>query len=118
MARRPDGSARIDGAPRPRDGAPDPAARGGALARGTLRRRIAKTTLRTLRWGERHVPVGVRSLVGILLMVGGVFGFLPIVGFWMLPLGLAFIALDIPWTRHHIHDWMTRLEERLGRRGG
>ena len=51
-------------------------------------------------------------------MVGGVFGFLPIVGFWMLPLGLAFIALDIPWTRHHIHDWMTRLEERLGRRGG
>lgn len=107
MRRGPDGSARIDGAP------------GSAnLARGTLRRRIAKTTLRTLQWGERHVPVGIRSLVGILLMVGGVFGFLPIVGFWMLPLGLAFIALDIPWTRHHIHDWMTRLEERLGRRGG
>ena len=108
MARRPDGSARIDGAPRA--GAAEPA----TLARRSLRRRIAKTTLRTLRWGERHVPVGVRSLVGILLMVGGVFGFLPIVGFWMLPLGLAFIALDIPWTRHHIHDWMTRLEERLG----
>ena len=51
-------------------------------------------------------------------MVGGVFGFLPIVGFWMLPLGVAFIALDIPWTRHHIHDWMARLEGRLGRRGG
>lgn len=112
MARRHDGSARIDGAPR--DGAGDPA----TPTRRSLRRRIAKTTLRTLQWGERHVPVGVRSLVGVLLMVGGVFGFLPIVGFWMLPLGLAFIALDIPWTRHHIHDWMARLEERLGRRGG
>ena len=88
---------------------PDP-----RLARGTLRRRIARTTLRTLRWGERRVPVGARSLVGVLLMVGGVFGFLPIVGFWMLPLGVAFIALDIPWTRHHIHEWMARLERRLG----
>lgn len=84
------------------------------LAHGTLRRRIASMTLRTLRWGERHVPPGVRSLVGILLMIGGVFGFLPIVGFWMLPLGVAFIALDIPWTRHHIHAWMAHLERRLG----
>ena len=104
MARRPERSSRIDGAA-------DPEA---PFARGTLRRRIAKTTLRTLRWGERRVPVGIRSLVGILLMIGGVFGFLPIVGFWMLPLGIAFIALDIPWTRHHIHDWMVRLERRLG----
>ena len=105
LRRGPDGAARIDGAP---DAAP--------LARGSLRRRIAKTTLRTLQWGERHVPVGIRSLVGVLLMVGGVFGFLPVVGFWMLPLGVAFIALDIPWTRHHIHAWMTRLEARLGKR--
>ena len=104
MARRRERSSRIDGAA-------DPDA---PLARGTLRRRIARTTLRTLRWGERRVPVGIRSLVGILLTIGGVFGFLPIVGFWMLPLGIAFIALDIPWTRHHIHDWMARLERRLG----
>ena len=74
---------------------------------------MATTTLRLLRWGNRRVPVGVRSIVGVLLMVGGVFGFLPIVGFWMLPLGLAFVALDIPWTRQHIHDWMGRLEERV-----
>ena len=45
-------------------------------------------------------------------MIGGVFGFLPIIGFWMFPLGLAFIALDIPWTRHRIHDWMDRLKAR------
>lgn len=76
---------------------------------------VATTTLRLLRWGNRRVPVGVRSVIGIFLMVAGVFGFLPIIGFWMFPIGLAFVALDIPWTRKHIHDWMERLEERLAR---
>lgn len=33
--------------------------------------------------------------MGLLLMLGGVFGFLPVVGFWMLPLGAAVAALDI-----------------------
>lgn len=74
---------------------------------------VASTTLRLLRWGNRRVPVGVRSVVGVFLMVAGVFGFLPIIGFWMFPLGLAFVALDIPWTRQHIHDWMEQLEKRL-----
>lgn len=76
---------------------------------------VATTTLRLLRWGTRRVPVGVRSVIGVFLMVAGVFGFLPIIGFWMFPIGLAFVALDIPWTRQHIHDWMERLEERLAR---
>ncbi len=47
-------------------------------------------------------------------MVGGVFGFLPILGFWMLPLGAAFIALDIPFMRHKIEDWMERLQIQAG----
>ena len=61
--------------------------------------------------------MGVRSVVGVFLMVAGVFGFLPIIGFWMFPLGLAFVALDIPWTRQHIHNWMGRLEKRLEQAG-
>ena len=32
----------------------------------------------------------------ILLIIGGMFGFLPILGFWMIPVGLLLIALDIP----------------------
>ena len=67
-------------------------------------------TYRTLRWGYNHVPTGVRSVIGLLFMVGGVFGFLPILGFWMLPLGVALIALDLPFTRHRIVDWMARLK--------
>ncbi|MDJ0826912.1 MAG: hypothetical protein QNJ16_15550 [Rhodobacter sp.] len=33
--------------------------------------------------------------MGLLLMVGGVFGFLPILGFWMIPMGVAIAALDV-----------------------
>ena len=46
-------------------------------------------------------------------MVGGVFGFLPILGFWMFPLGLALIALDLPPTCKTIERWMERLKEDL-----
>jgi hypothetical protein len=31
-----------------------------------------------------------------LLIVGGIFGFLPILGLWMLPLGLLLFAQDVP----------------------
>lgn len=71
-------------------------------------------SLRLLKWGDSGLPIGVRSIVGALFIIGGVFGFLPIVGFWMFPLGLALVALDIPWTKHHIYDWMDRLEKRAG----
>ena len=46
-------------------------------------------------------------------MAGGVFGFLPILGFWMFPLGLALIALDLPPTRKTIERLMERLKEDL-----
>jgi hypothetical protein len=35
----------------------------------------------------------------VLLIVGGIVGFLPLLGFWMIPLGLALIAQDIPFLR-------------------
>lgn len=63
-----------------------------------------------MRWGKERLPPGIRSLVGVLLMIGGVFGFLPVLGFWMFPLGAAFIALDIPFTAHRIDAWMVKLK--------
>ena len=60
------------------------------------------------------MPFGLRSLIGVLFMIGGVFGFFPLLGFWMFPLGVAFIALDIPWTRHRIRDWMESLKVKSG----
>ena len=60
-----------------------------------------------LRKGERYLPMIVRSLLGLVLVAFGVLGFLPILGFWMIPLGLALVALDIPPLEH----WMiTRLQ--------
>ena len=74
-----------------------------------LTQRIAGFTHRTMVWGRDHVPPGIRSIIGALFCVGGVLGFLPILGFWMLPLGVAFIALDVPPARHKIDAWIDRL---------
>jgi hypothetical protein len=41
----------------------------------------------------------VRIPLAILLVVGGVFSFLPVLGLWMLPLGLVLIAQDVPFLQ-------------------
>ena len=41
------------------------------MQKGELKRRIAEYTYRTMRWGQNHLPPGIRSLVGVLFMVGG-----------------------------------------------
>jgi len=83
------------------------------LTSDELKTMVAAITVLLLRWGIERVPVGVRSVFGIFLMIAGVFGFLPIIGFWLFPIGVAFVALDVPWTRQHIIDWMGRLEQRI-----
>ncbi|MGB5952709.1 MAG: hypothetical protein WBG57_09400 [Ornithinimicrobium sp.] len=40
-----------------------------------------------------------RLIVGILLIAGGILGFLPILGFWMVPLGLFVLSVDFPVIR-------------------
>ena len=78
-----------------------------------LKRQTKAFSYRVLVWAKTKLPPAIRSLVGLLFMVGGVFGFLPILGFWMFPLGLALIALDLPPTRNPIESWMKRFEEDL-----
>jgi hypothetical protein len=41
------------------------------------------------------VPPGGRLVLGVLLMMGGLLAFLPVLGLWMLPLGLAVASLDV-----------------------
>ena len=41
----------------------------------------------------------LRVLLGIVLVVFGIFGFLPILGFWMVPLGLIVLSHDISAVR-------------------
>lgn len=48
------------------------------------------------------VPNGLRFGLGVLLILGGLVGFLPIVGFWMLPLGFAVAAMDVRWLKRKL----------------
>ncbi len=63
------------------------------------KRRIVAMSYRFLRKGERFLPPLLRGLMGVLLIFGGILGFLPVLGFWMIPLGLALLATDIPPLR-------------------
>ncbi len=83
------------------------------VASGRLRQRVRRFTYRTLLWGRDRVPAGVRSLIGALFCLGGVFGFLPVLGFWMLPLGLGFIALDVPALRPRLDRRIEQLKHSI-----
>ena len=56
----------------------------------------------------------VRLVLGWSLVVLGLLGFLPVLGFWMIPLGLFILSHDIPAIRR----LRRRLAVRLGRREG
>lgn len=43
----------------------------------------------------------LRLMIGIVLCLGGLLWFLPVVGLWMLPLGLAVLSIDIPFVHRH-----------------
>jgi hypothetical protein len=60
----------------------------------TNKEKLRKTWPKFINWTHRRVPTGGRTVIGILLTIGGVLGFLPVLGFWMIPLGVAVIALD------------------------
>jgi len=47
-------------------------------------------------WVRRPTSRLIRLPLGVVLILGGIFGFLPLLGFWMVPLGLLLIARDVP----------------------
>ena len=54
---------------------------------------------RAYAWLIRPEARWFRWPLGVALIVGGLFGFLPILGFWMVPLGALLIGEDIPPVR-------------------
>ncbi len=56
----------------------------------------------------------IRMALGLALIAGGLLGFLPVLGFWMIPLGLLVLSVDLPIVRR----WRRRLEVWWGRRRG
>ena len=66
-----------------------------------------------------HLPQSkpVRIGLGILLVAGGLIGFLPVLGFWMIPLGLLVLSVDLPivrrWRRQLTVWWHRRKGEEV-----
>ena len=52
-----------------------------------------------------------RTIAGIALVIGGILGFLPILGFWMLPLGIIILSVDF----HPVRRFRRKVEVRWGR---
>ena len=61
----------------------------------------------------------LRMVLGLLLIVGGILGFLPILGFWMVPLGLLVLSHDSALIRRKRRRlavwWATRRRGRANR---
>ena len=54
----------------------------------------------------------LRITLGVVLVIMGIFGLLPVLGFWMIPLGLVVLSVDF----HNARRFRRRLEVWLGRR--
>jgi hypothetical protein len=53
-----------------------------------------------------------RVAIGIVLVIFGIFGFLPILGFWMIPVGLLVLSYEFAvvrrWRRRAVVWWERR----------
>lgn len=61
-----------------------------------------------LGWIRRPRMHLVRIPLALLLILGGVFSFLPVLGVWMLPLGLGVLAVDLPPLRRPVGNLLVR----------
>ena len=60
-----------------------------------LQKRIPDFAARLLERIRQPKARLIRIPLGILLVIGGIFSFLPVLGIWMLPLGLLLLAIDL-----------------------
>ncbi len=62
-----------------------------------------------------------RIVIGALFVIMGMFGFLPVLGFWMIPVGLLILSQDIArvrrWRRRFSVWWTRRRNMKAAARG-
>ena len=68
--------------------------------------RLVIVCYRIVRGAQRRVPPGARALTGLVVMTAGAFGFLPVLGFWMFPLGALIVVSDVPPLRRRLDRWL------------
>ncbi len=69
---------------------------------------------KALRWLRHPASRWVRIPAAVLLTFGGIFSFLPLLGAWMLPLGLLLIASDVPVLRLPVSRFTIWGAEKIG----
>jgi len=94
--------------------------------------RHSSTVMTKIRIGNRRYSLPAsriaRTVIGVALIIGGLLGFLPVLGFWMIPLGLLVLSVDSPMVRRWRRRWTVafglwlmrhypKLGERLGFNG-
>ncbi|PTE11648.1 hypothetical protein [Mesorhizobium helmanticense] len=55
---------------------------------------------------------GRRIAIGAVLIFGGILGFLPILGFWMVPIGLLVLSYEFALVRRHRRRFVVWWERR------
>jgi hypothetical protein len=55
----------------------------------------------------------IRLPIALILIFAGIFSFLPILGIWMLPLGLMLLALDVPFLQGPVSVLFIRWRRRI-----
>lgn len=73
-------------------------------------RRMPTRVSQSIRWLRKPSSFAARLAVAVLLILGGIFSFLPVLGIWMLPLGLLLIAQDVPWLQRPLVSVLTWAE--------
>jgi len=77
-----------------------------------LEREIPERAARGLRRLRHPNARYVRIPIALLAIVGGIFSFLPVLGIWMLPLGLLLLAQDVPFLRKPVARFPLWLERK------
>jgi hypothetical protein len=55
----------------------------------------------------------IRVPAAFLMIIGGLLSFLPVLGLWMLPIGLMLLAVDVPALRPRVSAAVIRSRRRL-----
>jgi hypothetical protein len=63
-----------------------------------------------INWVRKPGLHWLRIPLGILMILGGLFSFLPVLGLWMFPLGLALLAIDVPILKRPVGNALVRLQ--------
>ena len=74
--------------------------------------RLPPRPAKFVNWLRKPSSRLVRLPVAVVLIAGGFFSFLPVLGLWMLPLGLVLFAQDVPVLQKPMANTLGWIERR------